>query len=383
MADVVAPVWQRIYAIPGLLIFGTAAVVTQKFLVGQSGVGKSSLPPHPFSKPWFLTDVMFLVMGLSYICFLLVRHFQRDPPLRLLRPRVYLFTFVCTLCDVASTALLNIELLTLQASVWQMLRGASTIFSALFCAFVLRRPHYGFTWWSVVGVIIALAVVGGAAVFESGAGQAGVTQGQTILAILLTVLAQLVQATQLSIQDHIIHDLDTHPLDVTGLKGVWGFAIGSGICLPAVQFIRGKEGNGVHEDTIDTFDMIANSRTILILVLLYAVFILGYKIGGMVVVGVFSAVYRTIIEGIRTLCIWMVQLGIHYVSKNPKDGEQWTRWSFMKLAGFLLLLTSLLMYDKVIRLPCFRYPDDPNKDPRPANVDGLTDPLISARSHSR
>jgi hypothetical protein len=287
--------------------------------------------------------------------------------------KLYFSAALPALCDLTATSLMNVQLLYLEASVWQMLRGSTTIFSSIFCAFILKRPHFPYMWWSVLGVVVALGVVGIAAVCSTGAAQEGVTRAQTVLAIVLTLVAQLVQATQLVIEDFILHDMVTHPLQLVGLKGFWGFVLCSSICLPAVQFLHGTEGNGIHEDLIDTFHMLGKSTLLLVFVILYVFFILGYNIGGMLVINVYSAVHRTILEGLRTLCIWVVQLILYYsVNASHKNlGEPWTRWSFMQLSGFILLFTSTLMYNKIVRLPCWRYPDEPLTQTRGSYTRGL------------
>jgi drug/metabolite transporter (DMT)-like permease len=385
-----APRWQQIYAIPGMLIFGTATVVTQKFLFGHTADGLPKYGHHAFQKPWFQTDCMFLGMTLSLLGYLALRGkdgretsssaFLTDQP----APhnwKLYFAAALPALCDLSATSLMNIQLLYIQASVWQMLRGSMTIFSSLFCAFILKREHFPYMWWAVLGVVVSLAVVGVAAVCSTGAGKEGVSQGQTIMAIFLTIAAQLVQATQLVVEDFLLHDKETHPLQLIGLKGMWGFIICSSVCLPIVQFTHGEEGNGVHEDLLDTFAMLSNSSILLAFVILYALFILAYNIGGMLVINVFSAVHRTILEGFRTACIWIVQLIIFYSVDSETQaqvGEEWTRWSFMQLAGFLLLFTSTLMYNKIVRLPCFVYPDEPlREDPlQSVFTDGLAQPLL-------
>jgi hypothetical protein len=370
-----APRWQRLYAIPGMLLFGTATVVTQKFLFDTEaqGLSKYNNPngKHAFKKPWFQTDTMFMGMTLSLVGYVLLKKKDgietstealyvpgsgKKPP----NWKLYFSAALPALCDLTATSLMNVQLLFLEASVWQMLRGSTTIFSSLFCAFILKRPHFPYMWWSILGVVVALAVVGAAAICGTGAARKGVSQGQTAMAIGLTILAQLVQATQLVIEDFILHDMVTHPLQLVGLKGFWGFVFCSAICLPTVQFLHGKEGNGIHEDLIDTFHMLGHSSILLVFVILYIFFILGYNIGGMLVINVFSAVHRTILEGLRTLCIWVVQLILYYSLNGAKNlGEPWTRWSFMQLCGFLLLFTSTLMYNRIVRLPCWRYPDEP------------------------
>jgi hypothetical protein len=378
MANPKAPRWQQIYAIPGMLIFGTATVVTQKFLFEQTGEGRYGLV-HEFRKPWFQTDTMFLGMTLSLLAYVILGKKDRAEvngeqviEEKKANWKLYFSAALPALCDLSATSLMNVQLLYINASVWQMLRGSMVIFSSIFCAFILKRPHYPYMWWAILCVVCALTVVGFAAVMSTGAGKEGVSTERTILAIFLTIVAQLIQATQLVIEDFLLHDLDTHPLQLVGLKGFWGFVLCTSLAFPVIQNVSGQEGNGVHEDLFDTFTMLKNTPLILAFIVLYVFFILCYNIGGMLVTNVFSAVYRTILEGLRTLCIWAVQLILFYSLKGNKSvGEEWNRWSFMQLAGFALLFTGSLMYNKIVRLPCFQYPDDVAIDPK------MSQPLLS------
>ena len=114
--------------------------------------------------------------------------------------------------------------------------------------------------------------------------------------------------------------------------------------------------------------MIANSNILIVFVILYVLVILFYNVTGMFVTNITSAVVRTILEGLRTLCIWVVQLiifysirGTDYGNRHSSIGEEWTVWSWMQLAGFLLLFTGMLLYNKIIKIPIFKYPSDAQK----------------------
>lgn len=43
-------------------------------------------------------------------------------------------------------------------------------------------------------------------------------------------------------------------------EGLFGFALMAGLLLPILQWLPGTEGNGLHEDTIETLHMLAGSR---------------------------------------------------------------------------------------------------------------------------
>jgi hypothetical protein len=220
-------------------------------------------------------------------------------------------------------------------------------------------------------------IVGVSSVCSTGAAKAGVSTGQVIIAIVLTVAAQVVQATQIVVEDFLLHDIDAAPAFIVGLEGLWGTVITWAIFIPIVGAMPGNEGDGVHEDTADTFKMMGDNPVIIGFVILYVFVILAYNVFGMMVTHVSSAVVRTILEALRTLCIWAVELIIHYGSMNsawgkkrPELGEELSLWSILELAGFMVLVTGMLMYNRILELPCFRYPPPagtlkPDIDPQP------------------
>lgn len=67
---------------------------------------------------------------------------------------------------------------------------------------------------------------------------------------------------------------------VVGAEGVWGSLLMFGIMLPLVQWLPGAEGQGIHEDSIDTLVMLRNSWPILGAVLLVMCTNAGYNVAG-------------------------------------------------------------------------------------------------------
>ena len=392
------PAWERAVAIPGMLLFGTCTVVIQKLLFEQKAQGLDIYGKHKFEKPWFQTVSMFVGMFSALLVYEVQRCFKRKTPnegelqsavddsISTEAPaketshlKMYFVVAAPACCDLVATTLMNIGLLYIQASVWQMLRGSMVLFSSLFCAFILHRPHYPFMWFAVVLVVIALTIVGFAAVVSTGVGKQGVTQGQVIMSIALVVGSQLIQASQIVVEDFLMHDIAASPVLIVGLEGMWGTIIMCAIFMPIVQYLPGKEGNGIHEDTADTFTMMGNSPILILFVILYVIVILLYNVTGMFVTNITSAVVRTILEGLRTLCIWIVEIILHYsVShEHPDLGEEWNEFSYMQLAGFLLLFTGMLLYNKILRLPFFKYPQDNATISNSPTININDEPLIS------
>ena len=65
-------------------------------------------------------------------------------------------------------------------------------------------------------------------------------------------LAQAVQAGQLTFEDFFMADMNVAPLKIVGAEGVFGSLMMLCVMLPAVYFIPGKDGRGLHEDSLDT-----------------------------------------------------------------------------------------------------------------------------------
>lgn len=123
-----------------------------------------------------------------------------------------------------------------------------------------------------------MLIVVAAAVSSTGVGKAGVSTGQVAMAICLTVSLVL----------------------IVGLEGMWGTIFTVCVFLPITQFIVGKEENGVHEDTLDAFKI---------------VYVLMCN-----VTNITSAIVRTILEDLRTLCIWVVKIILFYSTGAPDMG---------------------------------------------------------------
>ncbi|KAL0227636.1 hypothetical protein RCL1_003779 [Eukaryota sp. TZLM3-RCL] len=372
-------------AIPGMLGFGTCTVVIQKIIFGMKGEGRPGSAPHTFRKPWFQTNAMFLGMFWCLIVFELQRLFgkkkkqqeedqllittdshsiQQDAPKKKSSHLMYyLVVGAPAMFDLVATILMNIGLLFIAPSIWQMLRGSMTIFSALLSKYILGKALPRYKWFSVVIVSTALFIVAASSVLgpaDPGSQRGGVTPALTLLGVCLTVGAQVIQASQIVCEEKILKHMNAPPVLIVGLEGLYGIVVGSGLLFLVATFPKHGFFGHFHEDTIDTFYMLKNNPQIGALGILYTLVILGYNLYGMFVTNLFNAVYRTILEGLRCGCIWAVNLLIHYTISDS-FGEAWSPWSFLQLFGFCVLLLGMFVNSAVVKVPGFLYPEDVQK----------------------
>ncbi|KAJ6252078.1 hypothetical protein M0813_14627 [Anaeramoeba flamelloides] len=340
-----------------MLICGTCSIVFGKLQFQTKAVGRDG-KKHYFNKPLYQNATMFLGMVLCFTfpLFLKSKEKKNDETKKpsSMKRLAKLSTAPAT-CDFLATYFMNIGLIFLPASMWQLLRGSIVIFSAILTVFYRKRKVPKFQWAGVSIVTIGLTLIGCAAILgthdETGQQFSSVERG---VGIILVILAQFIQALQTIIEETLLHDYeDTNPAHIVGFEGLWGLILCVVISSPIAYYV--PEKSGFKEDSIDTFVMLGNSGFLVGTTFVYIVVILLYNYTGMVITDFSSALLRNILDGLRTLFIWVALIVVYYTSPDSGFGEKWSNWSYLQLGGFVTLIVGTFMYNKIIKFPCFNY----------------------------
>lgn len=322
-------------AISGLLVFGTITSLFSKVTYEMSGIGDSDAnfpAEHKFVKPWFCVLIMFIGM-LGCLPFA-NRQASSKSLLLLGLPSAF---------DLSATILMNIGLIWVNASIFQMMRGAELIFAALFGVFFLKRKlikeHYIGIFMSTVGITMV-----GSASMLAGSGHGAGTVSEQAFGMGLIIAAQAVQAAQLTFEDYFMADMDIDAMLIVGMEGLWGTVLCILIMVVA-QFLPGSDVGGVMENTSDSLKMMFSSQPLFIILAVQMVALMLYNYSGMSVTGNFSAVFRTVLETLRTLFVWLIDLVLFYCHVGDL-GEAWTPYSIIQAAGFVVLVSATLIYSK-------------------------------------
>lgn len=168
----------------------------------------------------------------------LVNPSGQPKPLRgdvsILRGHRILLLSLPAICDILGTTLMNIGLLLVVASIYQMTRGALVLFVGLFSVIFLRRHLYLFQWLSLVGVVLGVAIVGLAGAIyhedkntESTAGDSAPASNAllSVIGVLLIAGAQIFTATQFVLEEWILERSAIEPIKVVGWEGLFGFVV--------------------------------------------------------------------------------------------------------------------------------------------------------------
>lgn len=256
-------------------------------------------------------------------------------------------------CDILATTLMNVGLLFVAASIYQMTRGALVLFVGLFSVLFLKRKLFLYHWLSLVVVVLGVALVGLAGAIYSGDKKAQasgldnielirrtllsardmVSQAadadvlRTVVGILLIAFAQIFTATQFCLEEWILENFALEPLKVVAWEGLFGFVV-TVVLQIILHFTLGVSKSGKHGffNAEEGYRQVLTNRAIGISSLAIMVSIGGFNFFGLSVTRSISATSRSIIDTCRTLFIWIVSLGLG-----------WESFKWLQVLGFALV----------------------------------------------
>ncbi|KAL1297072.1 hypothetical protein AAFC00_004659 [Neodothiora populina] len=273
-------------------------------------------------------------------------------------------------CDITGTTLMNVGLLFVAASIYQMTRGALVLFVALFSVVFLKKHLGPAKWLSLFVVVLGVAVVGLAGALEQRIPEiphadetsasslhlaakvardavvaaTGHTAAQTAVGILLIAGAQLFTASQFVLEETIMAKYELDPLATVGWEGFFGLTV-TILCMIVLHFAVGRTpaGRGGYFDATEGLSQIANNRAIAVSGVLTMISIGGFNFFGLSVTRTVSATARSTIDTCRTLVIWVVSLGLG-----------WESFKWLQVVGFALLVYGTAVFNEIARPPLVR-----------------------------
>lgn len=285
-------------------------------------------------------------------------------------------------CDIIGTTLMNVGLLFVAASIYQMTRGALVLFVGLFSVIFLGTRLATFKWISLFIVVAGVAVVGLAGIVENKRDRtlpgdtdppspsisnsaidilrasykvardtlehANSTDADnkntaltTALGILLIFLAQIFTASQFVLEESIMHRYSLTPLAVVGWEGTFGLAL-TLLAMLILHFAIGRTdaGRNGYFDATTGWHQMTHNPAIGVTSLLIMVSIGGFNFFGLSVTRSVSATSRSTIDTCRTLFIWVVSLGLG-----------WESFKWLQVVGFAALVYGTFLFNEIVRPP--------------------------------
>jgi drug/metabolite transporter (DMT)-like permease len=144
-----------------------------------------------------------------------------------------------TILDLLATTMMNIGLILISASIYQMLRGSVVLFTAIFSTIWLRARHSRVKWIALILVFAGVAIVGSSTLLVDGDAKTEHVQNSP-WGILFVVLAQAFTATQFVVEEKIMSKYVVSPTKAVGLEGFFGLTL-TMLALPILHFTLGVQ----------------------------------------------------------------------------------------------------------------------------------------------
>ena len=179
---------------------------------------------------------MFIGEALCLAAFVIKRNMSRPEQAREKSQGVFTnsiyFSIPATL-DMCGTGVMNAGLCLTYASVFQMLRSAVVVFTALMSILILKRKLYAFHWVSIFFVCLGVFVVGYVSIAETDDSSSNTKPASSVmLGNFLVIVAQFMVAVQMVVEEKIITKYGAPALKAVGFEGIFGFIILSIMLVP-------------------------------------------------------------------------------------------------------------------------------------------------------
>jgi len=251
-----------------------------------------------------------------------------------------LILFIPAMCDMISTSTMYVGLNMTYASSFQMFRGSVIVFVGLLSVGFLDRILKKREWSGIFLVILGLSIVGVADFMSNSGSNNGPTpdRNSIITGDILIIIAQIITAIQMVVEEKFVSGLDIPPLQAVGWEGIFGFTVLAFLQIPFYYIHVGppfsNNSRGVLEDTIEAFIQISHNYKLFLAICGTIISIAFFNFAGISVTKELSATTRMVLDSVRTIVIWIVSLLFM---------GQVFQW--LQLVGFVALLCGMCIYN--------------------------------------
>lgn len=253
-------------------------------------------------------------------------------------------------CDIIGTTLMNVGLLVVPVSIFQMVRGAIVLFVGSFSVIFLKRKLTRKQWMGLSSVtagvfVVGMSAIGGSSAAGDDSGDAtgassssSSTTWEAAFGVLIILLAQVFTATQFVLEEFILENYSMDPIKVVAWEGTFGTVITVVVSLfvYTVFITKGPDTHSIFDMSEGT-SQVLNNGPLLISSIAIMIALATFNVTGLTITRVISATSRSTIDTCRTIGIWAVSLLIG-----------WETFQFLQLVGFAMLVFGTLVFNGVI-----------------------------------
>lgn len=332
---------QKVYLIASCIIFlcaGVIATILTKWADLQHAADANGIVSS-FEHPFFQTLVMFLgeTLCLGVVRLLVWRKRLTGVELKPgvdYSDSIHPIWFVIpAIADFTASTTCNVALTMTSASVYQMLRGSTVLFIAVFSYFFLERRFLGHEYLGLVIVIVGLVIVG----VSSSLRNSSEVASNPVLGNILVVVGQLIQSIQFVLEEAWLKKYRIPPLLLVGWEGVFG------TCIAGAALVGFQAFDGHPDDIVTALQQIGNcwECALATVLVLFACAVLNAASN--TVTKEFSATSRTVLDTLRNIFVWSIAM-IFTSTFNEK-------FDWLQMVGFACFIAGGATYRNLVRIP--------------------------------
>ncbi|KRY61494.1 Solute carrier family 35 member F6 [Trichinella britovi] len=324
-----------------MVITGTLNTLAAKWADMMYGLGR------PFNHPFFQAFLMFVGEFACLPAFFLIEHCWKrkkfshsfevtsDNDKLVDRQKFNFLIFLpATLCDMTATSIMYIGLTMTNASSFQMLRGATVIFTGIFSVAFLGMTLAVFKWIGMFLVLCGLIVVGVSdMMFSSSSAE-------------ISDPNRMISALQMVYEQKFISKYNVAPMLAVGLEGLFGVILMTVVCICfywiKVPATFSTDPDGRLENVLDAVRQIEDNMLILLPIIGLIVSIAFFNFAGISVTKEMNATTRMVLDSVRVFFIWGVSLI-----------AGWQSFVLLQLGGFAILLIGMFVYNNIFFHPMY------------------------------
>jgi len=353
------------------VIMGTGSTIISKMIYEMQSVGSAGVE-KTFGKPIMTTWIMFLGMSFAMPLHWIETYYKNrnrslalnsgeiaplrklsEPPLPTeLTWSTYFSLLVPAAFDLVGTALSGVGLMYTTTSVYQLVRCTVIIVTAVLKATMLKHRIAPYAWFGLLINTLAMILVSCSSFIHATSSET--TNSNPTIGITFILLSCVVQGAQYVFEERVMSFNNAPPLVVVGMEGVWGSLMIPFIVLPLAYYMPGPD-NGCIEDIFDTLIMMQNNEALKWMLLLFCGIVFFYNVFCIYVTYLLDSIWHAILDNFRPVSVWAVDLLLFYVFTEGGFGESWGPWSWIQLAGMIMLFYGTAVYNASVTLPWFDY----------------------------
>ena len=317
-----------------------------------------------FHRPVFLNLIMALSMLPAALVTLVRKKCSDQQQTSTKVPKlIWILLPVCGFLDVVQCWTLNRAISDVGMQFGSLVITFDLVFISLIKRFFLKVPLQGFAIFSV-SLVVLFTCLSTLADNMSNTSKLDFKDKSQVLTIFLQILGEVFRSILFVIEEHTVHNTDMQCETFVSMLGLYDLIISLFMHSPIAYFVSDSEWGKFYENICTSFEMLFNSKAAVFACFTYLIVSFFMNIVNTRYMYYTNAINLSICSGFSASINWILETIAKLLPKNPyfaalQDvNEKLDYWSILKGFCYAGILFALLVFSRVIELPCFTYPEE-------------------------